>query len=115
MDYESELHPRSFALGRPLSPSQVPGGRPREALPNDGNAYPARTGADVIRSIVYRNVLSAILLIVAIAGIVVQIREIHQGIIFPQTRLTLIAYFLIAIYAAASIALRLRATFKDKR
>ncbi len=69
----------------------------------------------VIRSIVYRNVLSAVLFLVAVAGILVQIREIHQGLVFPQTRLTLIAYFLIAIYAAASIALRLRATLKDKR
>jgi hypothetical protein len=69
----------------------------------------------VIRSILYRNVLSAVLFVVAVAGIVVQVREIHQGFVFPQTRLTLIAYFLIAIYAAASIALRLRATLKDKR
>ena len=69
----------------------------------------------MIRSALYRNVLSAVLFVVAIVGIFVQIREIHQGIILPQTRLTLIAYFLIAIYAGASIALRLRATFKDKR
>jgi len=69
----------------------------------------------VIRSLLYRNVLSGVLFVVAVVGIVVQIREIHQGIILPETRLTLIAYFLIAIYAAASIALRLRATFKDKR
>lgn len=69
----------------------------------------------MIRSLLYRNVLSGVLFVVAVVGIVVQIREIHQGIILPETRLTLIAYFLIAIYAAASIALRLRATFKDKR
>jgi hypothetical protein len=69
----------------------------------------------VIRSLLYRNVLSGVLFVVAVVGIVVQIREIHQGLILPQTRLTLIAYFLIAIYAAASIALRLRATLKSRR
>ncbi|GAC1305399.1 MAG: hypothetical protein NVSMB19_16820 [Vulcanimicrobiaceae bacterium] len=68
----------------------------------------------MIRSVLYRNSLSALLFIVAVAGIVVQIREIHLGIVLPQTRLVLIAYFLIAIYAAASIALRLRG-IKTKR
>jgi hypothetical protein len=62
----------------------------------------------VIRSILYRNALSAVLFVVAVAGIVVKLREVRQGLIFPETRLVLIAYFLIAIYAAASIALRLR-------
>jgi hypothetical protein len=69
----------------------------------------------VIRSLLYRNVLSGVLFVVAVVGIVVQIRQIHQGLILPETRLTLICYFLIAIYAAASIAVRLRATLKDKR
>jgi hypothetical protein len=64
----------------------------------------------VIRSVLYRNSLSALLFIVAVVGIFVQLREIHLGIVLPQTRLVLIAYFLIAIYAVASIALRLRGT-----
>jgi len=62
----------------------------------------------VIRSLLYRNALSAVLFVVAVAGIVVKLREVREGLIFPETRLVLIAYFLIAIYAAASIALRLR-------
>jgi len=66
----------------------------------------------VIRSVLYRNSLSALLFIVAVVGIFVQIREVHLGIVVPQTRLVLIAYFLIAIYAIASIALRLRSTKK---
>ncbi len=68
----------------------------------------------MIRSLLYRNALSAVLLVVAVTGIVVKMREVHQGLIFPETRLTLIAYFLIAIYAAASIAIRLRAA-REKR
>ena len=62
----------------------------------------------MIRSLAYRNVLSAVLFVVAVVGIVVQLRELHAGIILPQARLVLTAYFLIAIYALASIALRLR-------
>ncbi|GAC1444167.1 MAG: hypothetical protein NVS2B8_08640 [Vulcanimicrobiaceae bacterium] len=62
----------------------------------------------MIRSRAYRNVLSGILFVVAIVGIVVQLRELHAGIVLPQARLVLMAYCLIAIYAAASIALRLR-------
>ena len=68
----------------------------------------------MIRSTLYRNALSVVLLIVAIAGIVQQLHEIHVGLILPQARLTLIAYILIAIYAAASIALRLRAVRAKK-
>ncbi len=68
----------------------------------------------MIRSLLYRNALSAVLLVVAVAGIVVKLREVRQGLVFPETRLVLIAYFLIAIYAAASIALRLRAA-RQKR
>ena len=66
----------------------------------------------VIRSLLYRNALSALLFVVAIVGIGVQLRLIHQGIVEPQTRLVLIAYILIAIYAVASIALRLRSAKK---
>lgn len=62
----------------------------------------------MIRSVAYRNVLSAVLLVVAIAGIVVQLRELHAGIVLPQARLVLTAYIIIALYASASIALRLR-------
>ncbi len=62
----------------------------------------------MIRSILYRNALSAVLFVVAVAGIIVKLREVREGLIFPETRLVLIAYFLIAIYAAASIAVRLR-------
>jgi len=68
----------------------------------------------VIRSLLYRNALSGVLFFVAVAGIVVKLREVRQGLVFPETRLILIAYFLIAIYAAASIALRLRAA-RQKR
>jgi hypothetical protein len=68
----------------------------------------------VIRSLLYRNALSGVLFVVAVAGIVVKLREVRQGLVFPETRLVLIAYFLIAIYAAASIALRLRAA-RQKR
>jgi hypothetical protein len=68
----------------------------------------------VIRSSLYRNALSAVLFVVAVAGIVVKLREVRQGLVFPETRLVLIAYFLIAIYAAASIALRLRAAHQKR-
>ena len=68
----------------------------------------SRTCVRVIRSLVYRNLLSAVLLVVAVVGIVVQLREIHLGIVLPQARLVLTAYILIALYAIASIALRLR-------
>ena len=63
----------------------------------------------MIRSLALRNALSALLLVVAIAGIVVQLREIRSGFIFPQTRLVLVAYIIIALYAAASIAVRVGA------
>lgn len=66
----------------------------------------------MIRSIAYRNVLSAVLFTVAVVGIFVQLREIRAGIVLPQARLVLSAYFLIAIYSLASIALRLRGAKK---
>ncbi len=66
----------------------------------------------MIRSIAYRNVLSAVLFTVAVVGIFVQLREIRAGIVLPQARLMLSAYFLIAIYSLASIALRLRGAKK---
>lgn len=61
----------------------------------------------MIRSRVLRNALSALLLVVALAGVVVQLRAIRAGIILPQTRLVLVAYIVIALYASASIAVRL--------
>lgn len=61
-----------------------------------------------------RNALSALLLIVAVSGIFVQLNLIHKGLIEPQTRLVLIAYILIAIYAVASIALRLASSKKRR-
>lgn len=68
----------------------------------------------MIRSLLYRNALSAVLFVVAVVGIIVKMREVREGLVFPETRLVLIAYFLIAIYAAASIAIRVRAS-REKR
>jgi len=82
MDHESELHGTSLRR--------------------------SRTTVRVFRSLAYRNVISAVLFFVAIAGIFEQVREIHAGVVLPYTRITLIAYILIAIYALASIVLRLR-------
>lgn len=73
---------------------------------------PAANSRAVIRSRLYRNALSAVLFVVAVVGISVQLRLVHQGIVEPQTRIVLIAYVLIAIYAVASIALRLRGAKK---
>lgn len=55
------------------------------------------------------NALSAVLFVVAVVGIVVQVHEIHDGIVFAQTRLVIVAYVVIALYALVSIWLRLRA------
>ena len=68
----------------------------------------------MIRSLLYRNALSAILFVVAVAGIVVQLRLVRFGLATSETRLVLVAYFLIAIYAVASIAVRVRAA-REKR
>ena len=62
----------------------------------------------VIRSLLVRNALSALLLVVALVGVAVQVRLVRMGIVQPQTRLVLAAYVLIAIYAGASIAVRFR-------
>ncbi len=69
----------------------------------------------MIRSLAARNALSALLFVVAVVGIFVQIRNVREGIVGPETRLVLIAYFLIAIYALAAIAVRLRASGKPRR
>ena len=69
----------------------------------------------MIRSLVVRNALSALLFVVAVIGIVVQIQNVHQGLVGPETRLVLIGYFLIAIYALASIVVRWRGIGKGRR
>jgi hypothetical protein len=79
-----------------------------------GSARAPGKAEPVIRSLVYRNALSAVLFVVAVIGIAVQIREIRQGLVFEQTRFTLVAYILIALYALASIAIRSRG-IRDKR
>ncbi len=68
----------------------------------------------MIRSIVYRNALSGLLFLVAVAGIAVQLRQVHEGLVFPQTRFVLVSYVLVAIYAIVSIVVRIRAP-RDKR
>jgi hypothetical protein len=68
----------------------------------------------MIRSMVVRNILSFALLVVALVGIGVQVRLVRMGIVGPQTRLTIAAYILIAIYAGVSIAVRLRAAAPKK-
>lgn len=64
------------------------------------------------RSLVLRNALSATLFAVAVAGIVVKIGEIRHGFVDGTTRLVLAGYFLVAIYAAAAIAVRINAVRK---
>jgi hypothetical protein len=56
-----------------------------------------------------------LLFVVAAVGIGVQIRNVHQGLVGPETRLVLICYFLIAIYALASIVVRWRGMGKGGR
>jgi len=63
----------------------------------------------MFRNPALRNAISVALLIVAIVGIGTEVRLIHLGMVDSQTRLTLAGYIIIAIYAAASIAVRLRA------
>jgi hypothetical protein len=63
----------------------------------------------MFRNPALRNAISVALLIVALVGIGTEIRAIHIGMVDSQTRLTLAGYILIAIYAAASIAVRYRA------
>jgi hypothetical protein len=66
----------------------------------------------VIRSQFYRNALSATLFAVAVAGIVVKVGEIHRGIVDATTRFVLAGYILVALYALASIAVRINAARK---
>ncbi len=68
----------------------------------------------MIRSLAARNGLSVLLLIVAIVGIIVQVRDIHQGFVLPQTRFVLVGYAVICIYAIASIAVRINAARRGR-
>ncbi len=61
------------------------------------------------RSLVARNAISAVLFVVAIAGLVVKIGEVRHGIVDGTTRLVLAGYVLVAGYALASIAVRVNA------
>jgi hypothetical protein len=63
----------------------------------------------VIRSVVARNAISAVLFVVAVAGIIEKTGEIRHGIVDGTTRLVLAGYILVAIYALASIAVRANA------
>ncbi len=68
----------------------------------------------MIRNLAARNAISVLLLVVAVAAIAVQIREIRQGIVLPQTRLVLVGYVLVALYAVASIAVRVGAARRKR-
>lgn len=68
----------------------------------------------MIRSLIYRNALSAILFVVAIVGIVVKLGEIHSGIIDSMTRFVLAAYIVVVLYALTSIVVRVNAQ-RNKR
>jgi hypothetical protein len=60
-----------------------------------------------VMSRVTRNAISAALLVVALVGLAVQFREIHQGI--PgQHAFVVAAYIAVVVYAGASIVLRAR-------
>ena len=62
----------------------------------------------------YRNVISAVLLVVALFGIAVQLKAGSHGMDRGlQGHFVLAGYILVAIYAGASIAVRLRAS-RDK-
>ena len=65
-------------------------------------------------SLFYRNAISAVLLAVALAGIAVQLKAGSHGVDRGlQGHFVLAGYILVAIYAGASIAVRLRAS-RDK-
>ena len=68
----------------------------------------------MIRNLAARNAISVLLFVVAVVAIAVQIREIHQGIILPQTRLVLVGYILVALYAIASVAVRVSAVRRKR-
>ena len=57
----------------------------------------------------FRYAVSVILLIVALIGIYIQYHNYKLGIPGQNYRLTIAAYILIAIYAIATLVIRLRA------
>ncbi len=67
------------------------------------------------RSLAVRNALSALLFVVAVVGIAVQLRLVHEGRVDSQTRLVLAGYFLVAIYALAAMVVRTLAILKSRR
>ena len=66
----------------------------------------------MIRSAAFRNALSVALLALAIVGIATQVDLIRKGFVEPQARLTIAGYALVGIYAAVSLAVRLRMSKK---
>jgi len=60
-----------------------------------------------LTGLVYRNALSALLLLLALAGIVVELRLISQGVATTQAWLTLGGYIVIALYAGIRLYMRL--------
>lgn len=68
----------------------------------------------MINRLALRNAISFVLLVIALIGVGSEIRLIRMGVVQSNTRLTLAAYILIAIYAAASIAVRFRANTQKK-
>ncbi len=68
----------------------------------------------MIRSLAARNALSVLLLVVAITGLIVQIRDVREGFVFPQTRLVIVGYAVIVVYAIASIAVRVSAARRKR-
>ncbi len=69
----------------------------------------------MIRSLVVRNALSAVLVAVTIAGIFVQVGHIRQGIAIPQARLWVAVYTIVALYAILSIVVRVSAERRKRR
>lgn len=63
----------------------------------------------VIRSLLVRNALSAVLFIVAVVGIFLQAGRIREGLDISQARFYVAAYTVVALYALASIVVRVRA------
>jgi hypothetical protein len=64
-----------------------------------------------VTSVLYRNAISAVLLAVALAGVAVQLKTGSHGLDHGvQGHFVLAGYILVAIYAGASIAARLRAS-----
>jgi hypothetical protein len=59
--------------------------------------------------LVFRNFISAVLLLVAILGIINQVSSVRSGTItLSDARVQLIAYSLIAVYAFVSLIIRMR-------